>query len=1477
MALSDVQSAIGPDVFDCTVNVPTDPVAVTIHRATFSQMTQLCDATVNLFSDTSADVTEQAIKIMPALASLVDVGCALTAATQCVALIRGAATQSSSSSAAPVGDAAGMGLRGILAALALRARSDDGVLERVSTSLGAPAVDMTVDLVSQDTRYPPAHEILVLDTLSEVLAAFGRGMAKEHPRLQLALLTLLTSSRPATRRRATNGLALLARDASDELFGTLVGELARSITESKRSDHSRSLVQTIAAISKSAGYRLGEHLGLLVPLVLDQAGRDDDALGGGDDAGELREHCFVCFESLLLQCPHETDVFCNPILDLCLRYVKYDPNFAFDSDDDEDGEGGAEAMDVADEDGDEDGGWGDEGGDGDFDDGDFSDADFSEDDDMSWKVRRACCKTLQALVVARPDRLPSLLTSALPVLVKRARAEREDSVKIDVILVLKVLVGGARRALVHGTADEEQLPVVQSLVTQQAPLIRSHVSNLTQPSCAMPVRLAALELLKGLAALPEAQVELLVSSEGMITLAEGVFGIISVPHVKVAPSTQVKLEVLGVFAAALETGRAQSSDLEANVARLVAIAVAATEDSYYRVVAEGLRLLARLIIVLRPIAPDMASSKDRVASLATPARTAIMKQLNIADADQDIKEAAVFASSMLLAHWGDAIKSKRHLVEVLEATELRLQSETTRLVAAVSVARFASSPLAMQLPSPHVSSLVEALAPLLKQTERPLRIAALRALVALSKHHAEHLIVLPAEVAESVLMSSASCVLDTDMVGSALALVFAARLLLSPGVATQMAARVVEQFVGRVLSLLASDLITPTSPALFGTCAFLRAVGAASTVLPEISFSALRGHIRAVLIEHADEGVSTDSLSPTQCVVVARAEAALLASGPDDMAEAYAELILSEIDAGGEFMPGPSSLSPAASATPPKRSGRLSNTGSPGSGTKRRTKRSKGSSSSASSPPTAGLSQSFPYFTAPTTEFDHHLTLRLNLLVLGEFGAAGLWQSGFDGRAWDALQCQLSSSQVGVRQAAAYALGAAAAGDKPGQRLPELLAVMRDRVAAADASSATQVQALLVSGLREFVARATSSDSARTALVECGDAVLRALFAPVAKAEAAAEASAATDADEVTDDLAKASSRTAAECAGRLAGLAQDNMIPLLLDAMGTSNPTEVRGAALGAIRFALVPESLQVATNADGVAGATGSYLQLDGAEITRLGLLIRAGTSNESRGAGMDGVLLEQLRVGAVTTEATAVVNGAATGAPRVGANAAFGATVAKAIRASLDSLADPELEIRLHALVFVAVAAHHRPSLLRGVLRKHVTAFFAATHIDKSLIRTIEYGPFRHTVDDGLEARKAAYEALHTLILRLPSELRGGDLKDCLKRGLADVHEIRIVCDLTVTRLAAHDPATLLRLLDDLAEPWRATITKKMRDNAVPQDVERNAELVRSALRAIARASTVPGAETCQALTSLISETILKGDHRETFQAFVAQRRV
>ena len=36
-----------------------------------------------------------------------------------------------------------------------------------------------------------------------------------------------------------------------------------------------------------------------------------------------------------------------------------------------------------------------------------------------------------------------------------------------------------------------------------------------------------------------------------------------------------------------------------------------------------------------------------------------------------------------------------------------------------------------------------------------------------------------------------------------------------------------------------------------------------------------------------------------------------------------------------------------------------------------------------------------------------------------------------------------------------------------------------------------------------------------------------------------------------------------------------------------------------------------------------------------------------------------------------------------------------------------------------------------------------------LQKELIREVEMGPFKHTVDDGLDIRKAAFECMYTLL--------------------------------------------------------------------------------------------------------------------------------
>lgn len=74
---------------------------------------------------------------------------------------------------------------------------------------------------------------------------------------------------------------------------------------------------------------------------------------------------------------------------------------------------------------------------------------------------------------------------------------------------------------------------------------------------------------------------------------------------------------------------------------------------------------------------------------------------------------------------------------------------------------------------------------------------------------------------------------------------------------------------------------------------------------------------------------------------------------------------------------------------------------------------------------------------------------------------------------------------------------------------------------------------------------------------------------------------------------------------------------------------------------------------------------------------------------------------------------------------------------------------MNVRRVALVTFNSAAHNKPMLIRDLLIKLLPSVYGETKIRKELIREVEMGPFKHTVDDGLDLRKAAFECMYTLL--------------------------------------------------------------------------------------------------------------------------------
>jgi len=133
-----------------------------------------------------------------------------------------------------------------------------------------------------------------------------------------------------------------------------------------------------------------------------------------------------------------------------------------------------------------------------------------------------------------------------------------------------------------------------------------------------------------------------------------------------------------------------------------------------------------------------------------------------------------------------------------------------------------------------------------------------------------------------------------------------------------------------------------------------------------------------------------------------------------------------------------------------------------------------------------------------------------------------------------------------------------------------------------------------------------------------------------------------------------------------------------------------------------------------------------------------------------------------------------------------------------------------------------------------------------VNPDLIRTVQMGPWQHKVDDGLDARKTAYETMYTLIDTCLSKLELQAFLDRVVAGLIDTSdEIKVICHMMLFRLSQLAPVAVTQKLDDATPHLDKTMKgATMTKDTVKQDLERAAELQRSAVRAVVALSKVGG---------------------------------
>lgn len=129
-------------------------------------------------------------------------------------------------------------------------------------------------------------------------------------------------------------------------------------------------------------------------------------------------------------------------------------------------------------------------------------------------------------------------------------------------------------------------------------------------------------------------------------------------------------------------------------------------------------------------------------------------------------------------------------------------------------------------------------------------------------------------------------------------------------------------------------------------------------------------------------------------------------------------------------------------------------------------------------------------------------------------------------------------------------------------------------------------------------------------------------------------------------------------------------------------------------------------------------------------------------------------------------------------------------------LSTLTDPEPAVRRVALVTFNSAVHNKPMLVRDLLPTLLPQLYEETKIKQNLIREVEMGPFKHTVDDGLDIRKSAFECMYTLIEQGLDRVDINPFLEHVQAGLKDHYDIKMLSYLMTARLASFCPNAVLQ---------------------------------------------------------------------------------
>uniref|UniRef100_A0A0N5C0K3 TIP120 domain-containing protein n=1 Tax=Strongyloides papillosus TaxID=174720 RepID=A0A0N5C0K3_STREA len=517
---------------------------------------------------------------------------------------------------------------------------------------------------------------------------------------------LLENGKLSMRKLAIVAIGASCESISQETFDDLVDRIYQLILSTSLPESLRIYVCSIVAICKQNPRLFGDKVETFINLFLKLIEEQDD--------DELKESIITAFDVFVSRCVRQMTPFVDDISQLCIKYIKHDPNYHHDTNGDN--------MEVESDD----------------ELSEESEEDYSDDEDYSWKVRKASTRCITTICSCNKEGLAENISKFLPILISRIK-EREESVRVEIFnslvnifnnihislspdLVLYLQSDTTKHKIYYSIDFSKLDQNEEQIVKQCCERIESLVGNIIRflRTRHIKTKQACFLLLKTLlVAIPGS---LSVYLKDLIVAGTNVLSEKNV-------DMNFKVEVLTFITTGMQYSTLDSIALTFDT--LMPFLASVINDGYFKVISEVIMVSSYIIEALslmKQTNNDYVKTQEFINNVNRIGEY-IFQILKINALDHEIKEKVLRASGVLVATLGDLIENITN--EILQYYIDNLNNDSSKLIILESLTIIIESTIKVDL-LPFLPKTLVHTADFLKKNDRNLKIATLNFLVPLT-------------------------------------------------------------------------------------------------------------------------------------------------------------------------------------------------------------------------------------------------------------------------------------------------------------------------------------------------------------------------------------------------------------------------------------------------------------------------------------------------------------------------------------------------------------------------------------------------------------------------------------------------------------------------------------------------------------------------------------------------------------------------